>query len=419
MTSAPQRTVPEPPGLSASQLHLLATLCGELGDSPGLPTLVARLAHGLSPLVPFDQVALAMKAPDGRLWGLVRPRLTTGSEPAWIELADPESPLEEALNQDQPVLRSAAGKHVLPPGLEAATPIRELSLFPAAACLPIRGPDGPLGALGLFSAAGAPYAVTHLHVLAIIAPVVETTARKLVLLEEAARAESDLRRADGLRSEILDQLRSELRSPLTVLDNGLDFLQSALIAPGAAEAREQVDELRLVAGTMVDMVEDILELSQIDAATLEIQSRLVRLPTLLQERLQLRATAARLGEVQLLMRCDPPEVQVNVDARLLGRVVDNLVLNALRHTPRRGQIAVVAIARHQTLTLAVADTGTPIAATERDLIFERGPWPGDERRPSRAFGLAYCRSAIDYLGGRLIVEAPPGAGNLFRVTLPQ
>jgi signal transduction histidine kinase len=66
--------------------------------------------------------------------------------------------------------------------------------------------------------------------------------------------------------------------------------------------------------------------------------------------------------------------------------------------------------------LAVADTGAPVPVHERESVLSRGP-RGD-RAPSRAFGLGYARAAIEFLGGTLGVEATPGAGNLFRITLP-
>jgi signal transduction histidine kinase len=413
------RNTPEVPGLSAPQLHLLATLCSDLVEAPGLPTLVARLAQGLATLLHYDQVALAMKGPDGRLWGLVRPRLVEGTEPSWIELADPGSPLEEALGHDHPVLRHAPGGQQLPPGLEASMPIRELSIFPFAVAVPIHGPDGPLGALGIFAAARGPYTVTELHVMAILGPVVESTARKLLLLEDVARRERDVQRLERLRHEMVDQLTSELRSPLTVLYNGLDFLQSALLPPTASEASEQVDEMRLVAGTTVDMVENLVELAQIDDGTLELTAEDVSVLDLLRERAQLRSAAARMNDVQVLVRCEPTDARRSIDAQLLSRVVDTLLVNSLRHTPRRGQVALVAVARAELLTVAVADSGASITVPERESLLERGPWRGPDRPPSRAFGLGFARTAIEYLGGKLSIEATPTGGNIFRIALPQ
>jgi signal transduction histidine kinase len=419
MASPQPRAASEPAGLAPAQLHLLATLCSDLADAPGLPTLVARLATGLSGLLHFDQAALAMKAPDGRLWGLVRPRLAEGPEPSWIELADPGSPLEEALARDEPVQRHARNTHQLPAGMEASTPIRELSLFPFALSLPIRGPQGPLGALGIFAANKGPYAIADLHVLATLAPIVEVTARKLVLMEEAARGDRDRQRLERLRREIVEQLTSELRSPLTVLYNGLDFLQSALLPPAAAEAREQVDEMRLVAGTTVDMVENLVEQAQIDDGTLELSAEKVGLLNLLRERAQLRSAAARIGEVQVLVRSDPADASISIDSQLLSRVVDTLLVNSLRHTARRGQVALVAVARPHLVTIAVADSGTAIPPGDRDILLERGPFDGKERPSSRSFGLGFARTAVEYLGGKLSIEAAAGAPNIFRIALPQ
>src|SRR6185312_5110161 len=140
MSPSAARIPRDPAALSAAQLHQLATLLGELSEAPGLPNAIARLTSGLSPLISFDQVALALRAPDGRLWRLVCPREASGADPAWLELKDPESPLLEALGQDQPVIRSGPGGE-LPQGLEATAPIHQLSLFPSALCLPLHGQE--------------------------------------------------------------------------------------------------------------------------------------------------------------------------------------------------------------------------------------------------------------------------------------
>lgn len=418
MATPNPRGSPEHPGLSAAQLHLFATVCGDIADAPGLPALIARLTAGLSQIVPFDQVALAMKAPDGLLWGLIRPRLADGAEPAWLELNDNNSPLDEAFREDRPILRSGPAHHQLPAGMEGETAVAQVSLFPSAVCLPIHGPDGTLGALGIFSATPNQYSMAHVHLMAMLSPLVEVNARKFMLLEEVARIEGEQRRADRLRRELVDQLGSELRSPLTVLYNGLDFLQSALLPPGASEAREQVDEMRLVAGTTLDMVENMVELAQIDENVLQLSPSQVALDGLLRERAQLRAAAARIAEVQVKVQCDPPDATASVDVQLLSRIIDTLLVNALRHTPRRGQVALVAIARPNVLTVAVADSGAPVPSVDREVLLGRGPWEGDRRPPSRTFGLGFAGSAVAYLGGKLSIEAPPGAGNMFRISIP-
>jgi NtrC-family two-component system sensor histidine kinase KinB len=294
--------------------------------------------------------------------------------------------------------------------------LAQLALFPSAVCVPLRGPDGPLGALGLFALAAQHYTTGDLSLMSLLAGTAENIARRLLLVDEAARADQGRLRSDRLRDELFEQIASEVLSPLTVLDRGLELLQSSVSSPEANQTREQVDELRLVAGTLTETVGNLVELQQIDDATRPVRPAIVSLDSFLRERIQARALAARLGEARMMIRCDPPTAQITTDTRLLARVVDTLLLNALRHTPRRGEVALVAVSRPRKLIVAVADTGVSIPASERESILSRGP-RGD-RPPSRAFGLGFARAAIEYLGGTLTVEAPPGCGSLFRMTLP-
>lgn len=411
--SQPPRSPTDPMTLSPLQLQRLAALSRELADAAGLPLFVTRLAGGLAPLIGFDRVSLAMKAPDGRLWGLVRSRQAAGPDPDWQGLADPSSPLMEAFLQNRPVLRQTAAAS---PPAESEGSLQELGLLPSALCVPLQGPDGPLGALGIFALVPQQYSAGDVNLITLLASAAENIARRLLLVDEAARADQARLRSDRLREELLEQLSAEILSPLSVLDNGLSLLRSAVSSAEATQTREQVDELRLVASTLTETVRSLVELGQLDDGTRAIRPAMTSLDGFLRERVQARSLAARLGEARMFVRCDPTAVQITTDLRLLARIVDNLLLNALRHTPKRGEIALVAVFRARNLTLAVADTGAPIPEPEREAILSRDP--RGYRSTTRAFGLGYARAAVEYLGGRLAVEAPPGVGNLFRITLP-
>jgi signal transduction histidine kinase len=420
MSGALTANLPDTGGLSGAQLHVLATLCSDISEAPGLPTVVARLAVGLSRLLPFDQLALAMRAPDGKSWALIRPRLASGVEPSWLELADPESALEEAIDRAQPIRRHVERGHQLPPGLEASTLIRDLSLFPNALCLPVQGQGGALGAIGVFSAAGQAYTMADVHLLSVLVPLIEATARRLVLLEEMALAQREAKFAQTLRAEINHLLHNELQAPLTVIENGLDFLQSAMLPVEAHDAREHVEELRLVGGTLLEVVENEIELTKIESGSVFPQLQTVRLDAWLKDRAARRAGAARIAEVQLTARADPFEVVGLIDPTILGRVIDNLLINALRHTPRRGQVALVARVAPGTITVAIADTGMAIPMEQRESLFIKPTFDESQplKPPSRGFGLPYCKAAVELHGGRLTIESPPSGGNLFRIVLP-
>lgn len=421
--AGPTTTAPEGGGLSANQVQLLAKLSSGIAQATGLPPLVAKLAQGLSWLLEFDQLALALRGADGRTWALLRPRLAGAGDPDWIELSDPESALEDAITHDRPVKLDRAGSHLLPPGRESTGPIVELSTFPSALCVPIRGPDGPLGALGVFSARGEAYGVGDLHVLQVVTLLVEATARKLVLIDELARMQDELRRVEKLRGELTQLLVHDLKNPLTVLDSGLDFLQSALLPPEAVEAKELIEELRTSSRDLGDMVVTLLDIARIEDGELALKRENVAVEKWLHDRVAQKTPAARAANVKLLSRCEPARAAFSFDPQLMGRVVDNLVINALRYTPKRGQVAVVGRIADGQLTLAVGDTGPGVPADQRDRLFTKyGQLVGDPNetltRGSRGLGLYFCKLVVDLHGGRIGVESFPGGGALFRISLP-
>lgn len=411
-------------GLTANQVQQLAKLASALAQAPGLPTLVARLAQGLSWLLEFDQLALAMRSADGRTWALIRPRLAGSTEPAWFELNDPESALEEAISRDQPVFTNRAGGHQLPPGLEATSPSVELSLFPSAACVPLHGPDGPLGSLGIFTARGDAYRPGDLQLMELVTHLVEASARRLVLIDELANAERELRRVEKLRGELTQLLVHDLKNPLAVLDSGLEYLATTLLPADLLEAREVVEALRLSSAGLGELVVNLLDIARMEDGEVSARRSEVALDGWLKERVAQKLPAAKFADVQLLVRCEPARAAFHFDPELMGRVVDNLLVNALRYTPKKGQIAVVGRLTSQGLTIAVGDTGPGVPAELRDRLFTKyGQLLGDRphellARSSRGLGLYFCKLVVDLHGGHIGVESVPGAGALFRLSLP-
>lgn len=408
--------------LSAAQLARLAELAQAVSGAAGLPQLAARLAQTLGWLVDFDQLALAMRAADGRTWALVRPRLGPATDPAWLELRDPDSALEEALRRGAPVVVTGPANHLLPPGFEASAPIVELSIFPSAVAVPLAGPDGPLGALGVFCARPRAYGPSQVPLLSLLGALVESCARRLVALEELGRADRELTRADRLRAELSELLVHDLRNPLASVESGLDqLLAGALPAAAGPGARAVVEEARTAAALLSGLVGDLLEVARLEDGRLVAARRRVEVAGWLRDRAAGQAARARAGGVQLSSRAEPAELAAEFDPLLLGRVVDNLLANAVRHTPTNGQVAVVARASPGGVTIAVADTGPGIPEAHRPRLFTKygrvvdGPAP---MRGGGGLGLYFCKLAVELHGGTIRAEEAPGGGALFRILLP-
>ncbi|MEJ2752075.1 MAG: ATP-binding protein, partial [Chloroflexota bacterium] len=124
--------------------------------------------------------------------------------------------------------------------------------------------------------------------------------------------------------------------------------------------------------------------------------------------------------IELLVAAAPTLPEINVDPERMAQVLNNLVGNALRHTPRDGRITLSAAGKNGAVTLAVADTGQGISAEDLPYIFNRF-YRGDQARQQNGesgLGLAIARSIVQAHGGKIAVDSTLGDGTTFTITLP-
>ncbi len=409
-------TLLERGGLSPQQVREVALLARALSQAPGLPTLLSRLGHGVRALLEADLLALAMRGADGKTWALFA---RGGQEPAWVELPPSGSAIDLAVDQNRTVrLDRPAGPVPVPDSAALGT----LAAYPSAIAVPLRGAQGPMGALAVFASRPYAYDPGHEAMVELLGSTVEQSARRFLLLDELSRAHKELTRAEGLPGGLMRGFAADLTPELESLVAAIQRLQGEVLTDEApVEARRLFDELKEAASDLAGLVGNVAELARFEAGQVKLARSPVPLRAFLSERLRAKAALARARGVLLLWRVEPEELRVAVDAKQLGRVVDALVLDALGRTPRGGQVAAVARLGRGYVDLAVGDTGS-LAPDQRDRIFtEPGPALGDTplARSAKGLSLYFCRLVVELHGGRIrLDEPPPGVGALVRLALP-
>jgi len=247
-----------------------------------------------------------------------------------------------------------------------------------------------------------------------------STGGVLVVLEDV----TELRRLQRIRAEFIDNLSHELRTPLTTIrlltERVLDEL-ATLDVP--SRLRERVATIDVETGHLVQMVNELLDLSRIEQATTQLHLDDVEMAPLVHAALaRMRAFAERQGV--FLVAEVPPGTQATVvqgDAERLGQVLVNLLHNALKFSPsgRRVVVRVEPVALE--LIVSVTDEGPGIPRVDQQRIFERF-YKVDRARPraggGTGLGLAIARHIVDAHGGRIWVESDEGHGTSVRVALP-
>jgi signal transduction histidine kinase len=168
---------------------------------------------------------------------------------------------------------------------------------------------------------------------------------------------------------------------------------------------------------LLSLINDVLDLSKVEAGQMQLDLSEVSLAEALRSGLTMQAERAKRGEVALALDLERGEVVVEADERKLRQVVVNLLSNAVQFTPPGGRVEVSARLADGQVEVAVADTGPGIAPSERDLIFDEFQ-QARGTRDGTGLGLPIARRFIELHGGRLWVETAPGSGSTFRFTLP-
>lgn len=232
---------------------------------------------------------------------------------------------------------------------------------------------------------------------------------------------TELRRLQQIRTEFIDNLGHELRTPLstvTLLSETLAREAEANDVP--PKMKERIERIEVETGHLAQMVAEMLDLARIEGGSqlrMEDDVDLAWLAEASTERL--RMFAERNG-VSLVTEAEADLPRIRGDETRLGQVVVNLVHNAVKFSPDGGEVRVAVHRADDGLALTVADHGIGIKRADRGRIFERF-YKADRARVrggGTGLGLAIARHVVEGHGGRIMVESEEGSGSVFTVTLP-
>jgi signal transduction histidine kinase len=223
--------------------------------------------------------------------------------------------------------------------------------------------------------------------------------------------------ADAQRSDLLIAVSHDLRTPLAGLRAMAEAIDDGVVEDPAT-LRRYVTEMRGAVDVLVELVDDLFELVQLDAGAIAAETECARLADVVRS-----AMAA----------CDPEATDKGLAIRTqlngagkaecsprLTRVLQNLLQNAIRHTPSDGTVWIEAQARDKAVEVVVEDSGEGIPAEAMERIFDPF-WRGDSARAGAGsgLGLALAKRIVDALGGEISVESKPARGSRFAVLLPR
>lgn len=233
---------------------------------------------------------------------------------------------------------------------------------------------------------------------------------------ENARLFEEAQRALRARDEILRVVAHDLRNPLNAIGLAASALRGAELPSELVHKR--AEGILRASARMGRLIEDLLDISRIEAGTLRLEQEAVLPAEVLQAALEAERPLAL--EAGLTLEPDAPTglPAVWADRDRVGQVFENLIGNAIKFTPRGGRIVVGARLEPGAIHFWVMDTGPGLAPEQRARLFEPFWQARPQDRRGAGLGLAICRGIVEGHGGRIWADSEPGHGSTFSFRLP-
>ncbi len=236
-------------------------------------------------------------------------------------------------------------------------------------------------------------------------------------LEEA---NAELARQSEAKTQFLGTMSHELRTPLNSIIGFSGILSMGMAGDLTPEQRKQVGIINSAGKQLVALINDILDLSKIEAGRIVLVAEEFAAATVLDGVVDIVRPLAEERGLELRVSSAGAEGTLYSDRRRIEQVLINLMANSIKHTDS-GYVAISVIPGVDVVTFVVEDTGVGLSAAEIEGIFKEFPAVAMDSRQTRAvgIGLMISRTLADLLGGELMVESEPGCGSVFTFRVPR
>ena len=241
------------------------------------------------------------------------------------------------------------------------------------------------------------------------------------LFRQIEQKSGELEAASRHKSEFLANMSHELRTPLNAIIGFSEVLSERMFGELNEKQDEYLKDIHASGQHLLSLINDILDLSKIEAGRMELEVTDFDLLVTLENALTLvRERAGRRG-IALALMVDERLKPIRADERKIRQVILNLLSNAIKFTPESGRIEVVAVPVGSSVEISVRDTGVGIAPEDQDAIFEEFKQVGtsDRKVEGTGLGLALSRKFVELHRGRIWVTSEVGVGSTFTFTIPQ
>jgi signal transduction histidine kinase/HAMP domain-containing protein len=395
------------------RIALIHQITNTVNSSLDFPQVFEAVVGGTRRLVDFDQATVARIVDPDTAVVFARAGGAPGDAPG-RKIPLRGSRLEGVVVSRKPAVFDR------PPGSDAEDTLL-LSSVAREAVIPLIVGGEAIGTFNLGSRRPDAFGSHELEVLEQIASVLGVALLRAEAYERQRQAAQELRALSELKSEFVSNVSHDLRTPLTSILGAADNLLDGIAGPIGEKVRDYLRRIQENAKRLLSLIDDLLDLSRIEAGEERVVPARWPLQALVEETLDtVRPLAARAG-VELHLE-PSAELVLWADRDKLRRVLLNLLQNGIKFTAAGGAVSVSWSAKGDGFVdISVTDTGVGIAPEELERIFDRfhrARVPGRGTLPGSGLGLAISRKLVRLHGGELSVSSAPGRGSTFRIRLP-
>jgi PAS domain S-box-containing protein len=303
----------------------------------------------------------------------------------------------------------------------------------------------PFGILGAHSARHRTFSDDDIYFLQAVANVLAATIERLRVEEEIRKLNQDLERRvaertvqlvaanrqlelsnaevarmSQMKSRFLASMSHDLRTPLNAITGFSDLLAEEGVGPLNRKQKRFIEHVRKAAQHLLEIVNDVLDISKIEAGRLELNRETITVAPVVAEMLANVRPLAKARNILIESKLTA-DLVVYADQVRFKQILYNLLSNAVKFTPEKGKVQIESLAERNHVRISVADTGVGIPAEEQAAVFDEFHQLGSKEQGTKegtGLGLAITRRLIEQHGGRIWLESEPGKGSRFTFTLP-
>jgi PAS domain S-box-containing protein len=294
----------------------------------------------------------------------------------------------------------------------------------AYVAVPLRVWEGKLvgGCLVFNSKSSAKFDEGQAWLLESIAQQVALGLEAVDLHERSERHLQEALAAGRHKSEFLANMSHELRTPLNAIIGFSEVLGASIFGPLNDKQAEYIADIHSSGHHLLSLINDILDLSKIEAGRLELSLAEFDLPSTFDQTLVLMKERASRRGVKLSKELHGDLGMITADERKVKQVLINLLSNAVKFTSEGGSVTLRGRSSGDEVEVSVIDTGIGIKKEDHELIFEEFRQADNrdvQRQEGTGLGLALSKRLVELHGGRIWLESEPGRGSTFTFTLPR